>query len=110
MGVDAPEPVEPGRAEPVPSEVRDNDVFVVSNDHRDHDALAVDEQGDLPLDFKRNGTELPAQFMGDNFVAGYSSAVDFLEELQLACLEAAYLAVNLVYGSDLSWAKWIRPG
>jgi hypothetical protein len=81
MGMDASEAIEPASTEPVPSEVREDDVPVISNDHRDDNALAIDEQSDLSLDFKGDGTELPAQFVGNDLVARYSSAVDFLEEL-----------------------------
>ncbi len=81
MGMDASKTIEPASAEPVPSEVREDDVPVISNDHRGDNALAIDEQSDLSLDFKGDGTELSAQFVGNDLVAGYSSAVDFLEEL-----------------------------
>jgi hypothetical protein len=81
MGMDASKTIKPANAEAVPSEVREDDVPVISNDHRGDHALAIDEQSDLSLDFKGDDTELSAQFVANDLVAGYSSAVDFLEEL-----------------------------
>jgi hypothetical protein len=107
--MDASKTIEPAGAGPVPSEVRENDVPVISNDHRDNNALAIDEQSNLSLGFKGDGTELSAQFVGNDLMAGYSSAVDFLEEIYLACFKPACLAVDPVYGSDFSCTKGIRP-
>jgi hypothetical protein len=81
MGMDASKTVEPASAEAVSPEVRENDVSVISNDHRGDNTFAIYEQSDLSLGFKGDGTNLSAQFMGNDLVAGYSSAVDFLEVL-----------------------------
>jgi hypothetical protein len=81
MGMDASKAAEPAGAEAVPPDVRENDVPVIPDDHGGDNALAIDEQSDLSLDFEGDSTELPAQFVGNNLVAGYSSAVDFLEVL-----------------------------
>jgi hypothetical protein len=81
MGMDASKTIEPAGAGTVPSEVRENDAPVISNDHKDDNALSIDEQSNLPLGFKGDGTELSAHFVGNDLVTGDSSAVYFLEEI-----------------------------
>jgi hypothetical protein len=77
--MNTPQAFEPTYPQPVPTNVGDDDTFIVTDKHRGYVASPCNQQGDLSLYFKGDGGQLAAQFTGDDFMAGYSSAVDILE-------------------------------
>jgi len=56
-------------------------MFVITDHYKGHLAPAGKQQGHLALYLVGNGRYLAGQFMGNDFMTGYSSAVDFLETL-----------------------------
>ena len=72
-------------------------MFVITYHYIGHLASAGKQQGHLALYLMRNGRYLAGQFMGNDFMTGYSSAVNILETFQLAGFEAAYFSKYSIY-------------
>ena len=101
MGMNAPEPFEPPRTQPDPVQVRNQDMFIITDNDIGHLALPRHHQGDLSLHIQRHRGYLPDQFMGDDFMPGDSPAIYFLKAVYLAGLETTCFTVNFFYGSGL---------
>jgi hypothetical protein len=84
MGVEAPQTFEPPQAEPEPAQIRDENVLVVPYDDGNHFSFSAHQERNLSLDLERNGAKLAGQFMGDDFVTGYTATVEVLKKLHVA--------------------------
>jgi hypothetical protein len=76
-------------------------VPVVPHNHGGHLTFTGEQQGHLFFQVPGYVGKLAEKFVRDDLVGRYSSAVEVLEELQLAGLEAAYLPVDSIDGSGL---------
>jgi len=84
MGVKAPQALKPAQAEPESPQIRDNDILVVPDDDGKDLSFSAHQKRNLSLNLERNGGKLAGQFMGDDFVTGYTATVKVLEKLHLA--------------------------
>ena len=79
MGMDTPEAIQPSHPQSEPAQVRDQDIFVIANNHIGNFTTAGYKQCYLSLDFKGDIRYLAGHFPGNYIMSGYSSTIDVLK-------------------------------
>ena len=80
------------------------------DDDGDHLSFSAHQKRNLSLNLERNGAKLAGQFMGDDFVTGYTATVKVLEKLHLAGFQAACFAINPIDISNLKTRRYTVTG
>ncbi len=95
MGVDQPQPAEPADAAPEAPDVGQGQAVGVSHDHVADDAVAPEEDTDLPVEPARGFGEVPGKLGGNDLPRVHTAAVGALQGADFGSLDAADVAVDL---------------
>ncbi len=123
VGMDAAQAAQAAAAEAEGGEVGDDDLAVVADDDVDDGPLAVDDHPELAAQLEGALAQVAGQFRSDQLIGGDAPAVDPLQGLELARLEAGEIAVQGSGGHDSNekgpargpffqarrWGRHIRP-
>ena len=80
--------------QPVFTDVRNDDLPVVSDDYPDDLSAAVDQQSNLAADFTRQTADVLGEFERDDVFGRNASAVKFFESAQLVGFQPAGITIQ----------------
>ena len=95
MGMHTAQPFQTRPTGSIFFKIRDHDRLVVANHYMGYPALAVDQQPDLTVDFKRELANGFGEFWRDDKTRCGSATVEVVQAADLVCLQSARLSVNL---------------
>jgi hypothetical protein len=93
MGMDASEAFKTTCSESKTAQIRNPNMFVVTNNHICYLSFSTYEQRHLSFDFVGNRGNLTGQFMRNDLMGGYSAAVEILKPLLLGGFQTAGFAI-----------------
>lgn len=95
MGVHTAEAFQTPPAGSIFLKIRDHDRLVVADHYMGYPALAVDQETDLAVDFKREPANGLGEFRRDDKGRRGPATVEIVQAADLVCLQSARLSVNL---------------